>query len=57
MASMASQAAPVSVISLTSDTWRDLGAGHLVVVVWSTPLRREKVRGFIPPDSLAPQLE
>ena len=57
MASMASQAAPVSVINLTSDTWRDLGAGHLVVVVWSTPLRREKVRGFISPDSLAPQLE
>lgn len=57
MDSTAFQAAPVSVSNLTSDTWRDLGAGHLVVLAWSTPLGREKMRGFIPPDSLALPLE
>lgn len=55
--SMAFQAAPVSVSNLTSDTWHDLGAGHLVVVAWSTPLGREKMSGFFPPDSLALPLE
>ena len=57
MDSMAFQAAPVSVSNLTSDTWYDPGAGHLVVVVWSTPLGKEKMSSFFPPDSLALPLE